>query len=866
MVTGTLGPGSRVGPYEVISLLGKGGMGEVWRSRDTRLDRDVALKALPDEVAGNADSLARLTREAKLLAQLSHPGIAAIHAVEEFDGRRFLSMELAEGEDLSELIRRGPVPLLEALSIARQIAEALEEAHEKGIVHRDLKPSNVKVSGEGRVKLLDFGLAKAWAGEPGPVPDATNSPTLSVRGTVAGMILGTAAYMSPEQARGKPVDRRADIWAFGVVLYEMLSGRRLFSGETVSDILAAVLTRDPEWSALPPTTPPSVVRLLNRCLERDPAARLRHMGDAVLEIAEAQRSGPAATVAAAPASVPARTSRRGWALVAALAAVMAAAGFFSGRSVPRENVLDRAAIIQQNYRDESVFVARFLPDGQSIAYSSARDGLVPEVYILRPEFPDPRPLGLPGAHLLSISSKGELAVLLRPRYVRHRLFTGTLARVPVGMPAPREILGEVREADWSPDGESLAIIREQGGKDRLEYPIGTVLFESDGYLSDPRVSPDGKRVAFFQHPIRWDDRGAVAVVDRERSRTLLSDGYSGEEGIAWSPDGREVLFGASEGSEDNLLYAVTLSGRRRVVMRSPGEVTIHDVARDGRWLVARESRNYGIRGRLSGEKAEREYGWLRSAIPRIAPDGDKLLFLDDAPPWGPFYAVGLRDMRGSAPLRLGEGVPLALSPDGRWALSVVLSSPGQLVLYPTGPGESRRLERGPIQLYSDEVGSWFPDGKQVLIAGSEPGRGSRCYVQSIDGGVPRPVTPEGTRDCRLSPDGTLLLGRAEGGRSLVFPLGGGEPRPVAGVGDGEDVVGWSTDGRAVFTMAGHVVPVRVDRVELASGRRTIVLELSPADLKGVVSIPEVALAHDGAVYAYSYQQTRSELYLVKGFR
>jgi serine/threonine protein kinase len=277
-------------------------MGEVYRAKDSKLGRDVALKVLPEEFFEDRDRVARFEREARSLAALNHPGIAAIYAFEEIAGRHLLVMELVEGDGLDARILEGAIPVAEALSIARQIAEALEAAHEKGIVHRDLKPANVKVSADGRVKLLDFGLAKAWEGDPGrdSASGLTQSPTLTARATAAGMILGTAAYMSPEQARGKPVDKRADIWAFGVVLWEMLTGKRLFDGETVSDVLAAVLRAEPDWAALPEQTPGKIRDLLRRCLRRDAKQRLHDIADARLEIEEL--SGPASASSSAPFS------------------------------------------------------------------------------------------------------------------------------------------------------------------------------------------------------------------------------------------------------------------------------------------------------------------------------------------------------------------------------------------------------------------------------------------------------------------------------------------------------------------------------------------------------------------------------------
>jgi len=285
-----LSPGTRIGPYEIIGAVGAGGMGEVYRAHDTKLNRDAAIKVLPAAFAQDEGGVARLRREAQVLASLNHPHIASIYGLEETNGALALALEFVEGDDLARRLARGAIPVEEAIAYAKQVVEGLEAAHEKGIVHRDLKPANIKVTKDGVVKVLDFGLAKVYDGDAGEAgSDPSLSPTMSRHvGTQAGVILGTAAYMSPEQARGKPVDKRADIWAFGVVLFEMLAGRRLFAGETVSDTLAAVLTREPDWTMLPSSTPPGVRRLLTRCLERDSRKRLRDIGDARLELDDAR--------------------------------------------------------------------------------------------------------------------------------------------------------------------------------------------------------------------------------------------------------------------------------------------------------------------------------------------------------------------------------------------------------------------------------------------------------------------------------------------------------------------------------------------------------------------------------------------------
>jgi dipeptidyl aminopeptidase/acylaminoacyl peptidase len=474
-------------------------------------------------------------------------------------------------------------------------------------------------------------------------------------------------------------------------------------------------------------------------------------------------------------------------------------------------------------------------------------------------------LGLRDANLLSVSSKGELALVIKARFVGHRLFEGTLARMPLGGGAPREILDGVREAAWAPDGESLAIIRTVDGMDRLEYPTGKVLFETAGYVSDPRFSPDGQHIGFFVHPVKYDDRGGVAVVDLAGKFTMLSEGYWGMEGLAWTPDGTEVLFSAGSSYNAFVIHAVTLSGKRREALESAGGLTIQDVSRDGRWLVTRDDIRDDMWGMAPGAKSEQNLSFLDLSDPRdLTADGRTLLFTEQSGVFGTNYAVCIRKMDGSPPVRLGEGLAVSFSPDGKWALSVIPTSPVQLVLYPTGAGEPRKLNRGNLD-YIDTA-SWFFDGKRILVCGNEPGRASRCYAENLSDGQLLPVTPEGTSRGLLSPDAKQIIALRGSAEVALYPVEGGVPRPLQFLRAHDEIIRWSADSRSLFVFNSAELPGKVEKVDIATGRRTLVKRLVPPDLTGVLGFNRVTITDNASAYAYSYQQHRSSLFLITGAR
>jgi hypothetical protein len=850
-------------------------MGEVYQARDTRLDRIVAIKILPPHLSGDAMRRERFEREAKAISGLNHPHICTLHDVGRQDSVDFIVMEYLEGETLASRIEKGALPVAEVLQYGTQIASALDKAHRNGVTHRDLKPGNIMLTKSG-AKLLDFGLAKADL-PPGMGATLTDLVPRATPMTQEGTVVGTVPYMSPEQVEGKKLDARSDIFSLGAVLYEMVTGRPAFQGKSQFSVASAIVTRDPEpISTLHPLTPPALERTIRVCLAKDPDERWQSAGDLWKELRWIADGGSQAELPIMPAVWRAARPRIAWALATVLAIVAVGALMLAYRSWRQPQPL---AFRQLNFRREAVFQAAFAADRDTVVYSAASSGNTPQIYAVRPDYPEPQPLGPPGMQLLAVSSKGEVAVLIGARYVWYRLFTGTLARMPIDGGAPREIQEGVRQADWSPDGSQLAIIREVGGKDRLEYPIGKVLREVSGYMSDVRVSPRGDRIAYFEHPRKWDDRGSVNMIDLAGKNTVLSEGYWSERGLAWSPNGEEVLFSASLSGGSFVNYAVTPAGRRRIAYEAPGGLTIQDVARDGRWLTTRLDYRYaamvhtpeGAGSRNEVRDEDRDLSWLNTSHVRaLSQDGHTLLFAETG--LGTNYAVCLRKTDGSPVVRLGEGWPADLSADGKWALAVVQSHPPQLVAYPTGAGETQQLKRGEIENYV--TAQWFRDGRSVLIGGNEPGKSTRFYVQEIvaqevgaqgpGGGAPRPVTPEGTRDGWLSPDGKLVLARGTDGKYSLYPIAGGEPRPLPGLTETDTVAHWSADGRSVLAYRRAEIPCRLERVDIATGRRTLFKEFAPADRTGLLSMRELFVTNDLRSYAYTAYYQVSSLFVSEG--
>ncbi|HEY1249720.1 MAG TPA: protein kinase [Thermoanaerobaculia bacterium] len=865
----TLSAGSRLGPYELLAPLGAGGMGVVWRARDARLGRDVAIKALPVPLRSDPARLARFEDEARAASALNHPNIVTIYEIGETRDGPFLVMELVEGRTLRELLYAGALPARKALHLAAQLADALARAHEAGIVHRDLKPENVMVSREGFAKILDFGLAKFEHGDSG-ADESRRDLTLTEENRERA-IVGTAGYMAPEQASGQAVGFRSDQFTFGALVYEMLSGRRAFHKETRAETLTAIIREEPEpLAALDPQIPIPLRWIVARCLAKAPEERYAATRDLARDLqnvrdhlSQVDGSGEGPRFADA---VPKRPRLRLSGSVAVAVAALVAAAYFLGANVPARG---SPSFQRLTFRDGTVWSGRFGPDARTVAYAASWGGGPIRVYTARPETPESSALPLPPASLLAMSGSGEIAVSLAARPSGAFATTGTLARSTLAGGAPREVMEGVQAADFGPDGVALAVLRSADGRSRLEFPIGHTLYETaSGYLSHPRVSPRGDLVAFLEHPVRGSDAGSVAVVSSDGRKRVLSPGWTTLRGLAWSPDGGEVWFTAASVGGARALHAVSLSGRRRLVLRVPGALTLHDVSREGRVLLAHEHAREGIAGVSPGEAKERDLSWHDWSRPvDLTADGTAFLFDETGEGGGASYAVYLRATDESPAVRLGDGHALALSPDAKWALSTPQSEPAQLVLLPTGPGAPRGIATGGF----DAVlrAAWLPGGERLVLSANEPGSAVRLYVQPAEGGTPRAITPENVgADWAVSPDGLRVAAIDGRGELRSYPVDdGGEPTPIPGAIAGDSPIRFSPEGRALYVLArGDGAACAIDRLDLATGRRTGWRSITPPDPVGVYGIPRLLLSADGASYVYAYVRLLDDLYLVDGLR
>jgi eukaryotic-like serine/threonine-protein kinase len=866
----TLSAGTRLGPYELLDSLGAGGMGEVYRARDTRLQRDVAVKVLPAGLSSDAARLDRFEREARSASSLNHPNIVTIYEFGQSDSTSFIVMELVDGKSLRELLHAGSVPLRKLLGIAAQIADGLARAHAAGIVHRDLKPENVMVTRDGFAKILDFGLAKlthtdSYKGQTEGVPAIPGE-------TEPHVVMGTAGYMSPEQAIGQRLDFRSDQFSLGAVLYEMATGKPAFARPTNPEALAAIIREEPEPIAALNSGVPALLRwIIERCLAKDPKDRYAATEDLARDLATLRdHASDLSSEAGLPVEAP--PPRPGWKRIALAVLLLATfAGFYLlGRRAEWTHA-SRPRFRQLTFRGAGISSARFAPDGQTVVYAAQWEGKSSELFTARLDSPETRPLGLSRAEILSISSTGEMALLLAPRHaeffrpphsdlnVNPARLIGVLAEMPLAGGAPRELLENVTSADWSPDGKSLAVARMGGDKPRIEFPVGHMVFEANVMYPRIAISPSGDRVAFvhfWKLHLTEPGRGVRDLQERALE-------------IAWHRGTNEIWFNAVTGGTTEL-FAVVPGRRKRLVTALPGDFVLHDISADGRVLFGRISESSEILGDFAGDPRPRNLSHLdRSVAVALSPDGETVLFNEMGQSGrGGIY---LRRTDGSPPERLADGFAWALSPDGKFVLAAGRPSP-QIYLIPTGPGQPKLIDTPGVRREGGRMG-FFPDGRRIWFLAEDPEHRRRVFVQDIEGGKPRAVTPHGAGGVFLSPDGHFLCASAVDRNWYLYSTETSETRKVVGLLEGEYPTQWTGDGKLLYVRGAQelqpgetAMTTRVYRLDPRTGSRELWKEIPPVNPSAGGLIGEILISADGKRTAYSHYRYTSDLFVVEGLR
>ena len=860
----TISAGSRLGPYEILAPIGAGGMGEVWKARDTRLGRDVAVKVLPASLAADAERLRRFEKEARAASSLNHPAIVTIYEIGREGSVTYLSMELVDGMTLRDLLADGPLPVRRMLGIGAQVADGLAKAHGSGIVHRDLKPENVMVSKDGFAKILDFGLAKLVAAEP-EAGRQTKAATVSAE-TEPGVVMGTVGYMSPEQARGAILDFRSDQFALGSVLYEMATGKRAFPGGTKAEILAAIIREEPQPIAgLNPKLPAPLRWVIERCLAKDPRERYASTEDLARDLRSAETHlSEISSGSALAGSNERRAGASRWNNAIGITAWLlagAALATLGWRLAAGPSVRQSGApsFRRVTFQRGSILHGRFAPDGQTILYAASWEGRPTEIFSTRVDGTESRALGLARSDLAAVSGSGELLILLKNSNVRTAAGISTLARVPLAGGSPREIAQSVHAAEWLRGGVIVAQRHLAADHDALEAPVGKGRLEYSG--SAPRASADGRLIAIA----RGTSEGGDLLVLDEQGKTLWSV-KTAADFLAWHPGG-EIWFTRTTG-ENPGLFAAARGGSIRPVLNANGWV-LQDIAPDGRLLMERVISRNSIRLRAGNQTKERELSWLDgSVLAGMSADAGAVLFSETNEAGSRAGGVYRRATDGSPAVRLADGKALAFSEDGRWALVRGSGSP-PYALVPTGAGQSIPLDLG---------------GEGVVSAAFLPGAEPRVVATvgvSADRGRVEIITPAGRRspgispgftrgDVAVSPDGTAIAyGAAFGTGPREIALCQLEKPPCRKLPLPADAtpVQWSADGRFLYLRDWGEVPAHVTRYEISSGAQTNWLTLGPEDSASTIRIGRILLSRDGRTYAFDSADIQdSSLFVVEGLR
>jgi len=848
--------GRTLGSYQIIEKIGEGGMGEVWRARDTRLGRFVALKVLPPDLARDPNRRQRFEAEAKAVGALNHPNIVAVYDVGSEGGQAYIVSELVEGESLRAIIQRGPLSSRKLTDLSAQIADGLAAAHGVGIVHRDLKPENIMVTADGRPKILDFGLAKQ-------VPKSNDEETATAVLSEPGLVLGTVGYMSPEQARGETVDRRSDIFSFGCIIYELATGKRAFRGGSAAETFSAILKDDPQ-----PLENPALEAIVRRCLEKRPEQRFQSAADLAFALRAISNMSGSQSLPATSASA----SRLKWVRFAALAGsaiVLLAAGYLlAGRGVKN----DPPQFQRLTFRQGDISGARFV--GDAVLYTANWEGGPGRTYLVTPGNPESRDLMMPeNSQLLAATTSGELSLLVGPFDPDG---SGILARSSVTGGQPRELLEHVMAGDWTADGNTAAITRRVNGAWQLEFPEGKVLWKSEWPAFGLRISPDGERVAFCVY-----DQGSsvgIQIINRAGERKYLG-AVSGQLSSAenarlfWTPDGREIWFRSLDASDPGTIYGMGLNGKRRVVVRFPGHITLQDLARSGQALITTNETRVGILGQGPGETAERDLSILDAAkLSSISQDGTMILANAKGASGGPRGSIYLGHTDGTPPVRMSEGEAWTFSPDGKW-LTGYRTPDGtsrQFLLWPTGTGEEKPVVVAGLAKQMGAIVGWLPGDQRYLVVGSQPSKqGWQVFVWDAVKGTLRPASPEnmsGNGLPQVSPDGQRYFANGPDGAWHVYSLADGKQGDVHGLTRHDIPSGWRADSRSIYVRmhADTNKMMRVAILNIDTGERTPWKEIHPA--RPVDEVSNLCVTPDGRAYAYNYRTANSDLYLVKGLK
>jgi len=839
-------------------------MGEVYRARDTRLDRTVAIKVLPHHLSSNPDLKQRFEREARAISSLNHPRICTLHDVGHQDGIDFLVMECLEGESLAERLRKGPLSLKETLKIGVEVCEALEAAQKAGIVHRDLKPANIMLTKNG-AKLMDFGLAKAAA--PG-LGSSASAPLLSAAKTMseatplspltsAGMVIGTIQYMAPEQIEGKEADARSDLFALGSVLYEMATGKRPFEGKSQISVASAILEKDPvPMRTLKPLTPAAFERVVSSCLAKNPEDRFQNAHDVRLDLEWIAEELPQ-LAAQHPAQVDKSRFRiLPWAITLAVVLLAVAAIFVAQREKPAPQYTS------VTFREGTLSGARFSHDGQTIVFSGRWEGEPAQMSVARVGSPESRSMGIPAAEVASISSSDELAIFLGCEENFFLNCGGTLATVSLAGGSPRTLAEHVAQADWHPDGKRMVISVSSPDGPRLEFPPGHVIYKQNaGWFGHPRFSPDGRMIAFENHFIAGNDDGQVELLDMNGKHSVLFKSSS-VEGLAWSPDGRELWFAATEtGGWADTIFAVHPGSKPRVVLTSPS-IRLYDISKDGRLLLSHESWRRQLIGLFPGDKSDHPYSWDDDTQPSaISTDGRLISFYES----GELYAIArdyqsyYRPTDGSPAVRLGVGAP-AISPDGKWVvLGSNQSNPKRpLQLQPLGPGEPRDLAT-PGLIAFNRV-RWSDDNRQIVYEAQTEQGGWNAYRQMIASGAPI-LLMANIRDSypALSPDGRMAALRKEHDGIYLCSVNGSQPVRLKAASDEEFPIRFAEGGKSLLVAGPTGRELVLTLIDLASGRRQLWKRLDTESRADQLFVATPDLKY----YAYPFPRYSSVLYTVE---